>query len=318
MSAVRIVALRLGAAAVKSTGAGLIAASRAGVRSSSAGIVVPCRVSQLAFSRSFMSTTDKAAAAADGEDAPKKAAPKKAAAKKPAAKKAKKAVKKVVKKKAVKKPVKKVKKAKKPVKKPVKKVLTEVQKAKKAAVTERKAIAALKETALFNDLPTFAPNNAWGLYILESAGDASLPRSSPTNLGARMTQVASNFKALSAQEQESLATRAAENKVKNEETYKAWVEKYTVEQITAANTARRALIRLAKVNKVKGLTRQKKSRIEDHRVPKKPLHPFAQFTSDLWASGVYASTNIIAANADIAAKWRAMSAEERAKYKTTE
>ncbi|EPE03691.1 hmg box protein [Ophiostoma piceae UAMH 11346] len=313
--------LRIGSAAVKTTGsAGLVAASRAGARPSSAAIAASCRVSQLAFTRGFGSTADdKAAAATEETAAPKtkKAAPKKAAAKKPVKKPAKKVAKKVVKKVKVKKvKAKKVKKAKKVAKPKVKKILTEEQKEKQAVAEHKKKVRALRAVALLKDSPPTLPSRSWVLFMAEHIKD-SYGSSAPDgriNMRERMVELSREFKALSAQELESLRTRASQNHEQNVAAYKVWVEGYPIATIAEANRARRTLTRLAKEGKATPLSPLRRRIIEDHRLPKRPMPLFSLFTRDQWVEGELHGQSVSSSGKDLSEKWKGLSEAEREKY----
>ena len=310
--------LRIGSAALKTTGsAGLVAASRAGAGRSSAAIAASYRVSQLAFTRSFVSTAeDKAAAATEAKKAaPKKVAAKKAAAKKVAPKKAapkkpaKKAAKKVVKKVKAKAKVKKAKKVAKP---KVKKVLTEEQKEKQAAVKQTKKVSALKKVAFLKDAPATLPSRSWVLYVAEHLKGplGATATGGRINLNERMAELSRDFKALSAQELESLRTRASQNHEKNLAAYKEWVESYPIATIAEANRARRTLTKLAKEGKT-ALSPPRRRIIEDHRLPKRPIPLFALFTRDQWAAGEVHDQKVADSGKDLSTKWKSLSEAQR-------
>jgi hypothetical protein len=76
------------------------------------------------------------------------------------------------------------------------------------------------------------------------------------------------------------------NKAKNETAYKAWLSKFHPLQIKEANNARDALRRLQeKAGKAKNGRKKRFSHIQDDRLVKRPVSPYAQFLKERVSSG---------------------------------
>ncbi|KAI0535733.1 hypothetical protein GGR58DRAFT_425206 [Xylaria digitata] len=172
---------------------------------------------------------------------------------------------------------------------------------KRQALIERRT---LRKTALFAE-PKLLAGQPWQLFIVEQTqGKGS------GNAAQRMATLAPQYKALPSSEIQRLESAAAQNKVANAATYKAWVESHSAQEIYDANLARRALKR--KYNIPKGLVKL----IRDDRLPKRPASAFSLFTKARWASGEYSQTSssLAEVGAKIAQEWKNQTAAERKPY----
>ncbi|KAF2970937.1 hypothetical protein GQX73_g2668 [Xylaria multiplex] len=172
---------------------------------------------------------------------------------------------------------------------------------KRQALIERRT---LRKAALFTE-PKLLASQPWQLFIVEKTqGKGS------GNAAQKMVTLAPEYKALPPSEIQRLESAAAQNKVANAATYKAWVESHSAQDIYDANLARRALKR--KYNIPKGLVKT----IRDDRIPKRPASAFSLFTKARWASGEYSSvsSSITEVGSKIAQEWKNITEAERKPY----
>ncbi|KAI7517973.1 hypothetical protein KC331_g21447, partial [Hortaea werneckii] len=94
--------------------------------------------------------------------------------------------------------------------------------------------------------------------------------------------------------------------------YKRWVESHSVEEIRIANLARATLRRKAQLEKGQ---RTKWPAIQDERHVKRPMTAYFHFLTNRQASGDFRNIAIIERTKLIAQEWKALSEEEKAKYK---
>ncbi|KAI0140985.1 hypothetical protein F4776DRAFT_613511 [Hypoxylon sp. NC0597] len=171
----------------------------------------------------------------------------------------------------------------------------------KQAVLERKE---LKKTALYTE-PKPLPDTPWKLFVVEQTKNKG---GNPADLRSKMMQLAQDFRALPASEQQRLANTAEQNKVSNAAAYKAWVESHTPVEINSAIKARQQLKRKYNIPKSALKT------IHDERLPKKPVNAFSLFTKARWASGDFSNASIIEASKQIGSEWKALADTERHAY----
>ncbi|KAK4547444.1 hypothetical protein LTR36_001100 [Oleoguttula mirabilis] len=250
-------------------------------------------------SRPVKRAVKRSAAAATSPDSPakqKNEAKKEKAAKNPAAKKP--AVKKAAAEKAA-----------------PRKVLTEEQKAAKAASLEKAKIVDLKKAAL--EPPKFARHlSAYNMFVTDK-GEA-LKGSSGTQIHhlERLKEFAqgmsAQWKEMSPADLEHYNHLAHTRTEAAEAGYKCWVESHTPEQIRAANLVRASLRR-----KFKGDPRKKTSwpAIRDGRIAKRPLTPYLQFNVNRQASGDFKNIALPERSKLLAQEWKALSESEKNKYK---
>ncbi|KAH0436966.1 hmg box [Colletotrichum camelliae] len=253
------------------TAIGRAAAQRLAIRAAplTASRAVP-RVACRAFSTTNWAHLPAKAAVASSTKTKAMKATTTAAKKKPVAKKP-----------AVKKPAAKTKKvaAKKPAKKPAKpkgrprRALTPEEKLK----LEKKD---LKQVALLASEPSNSVTTAWQVYQTEKLRAEAIPRG---EFGSRIAAFAEDFKNLSTQELQRVQETANANKLKDNATYKAWVESHTPLEIYNANVARRRL-RALKPQK-EGKRQNKPKSIVDERLPKSPISSFMYYVKARWAQG---------------------------------
>lgn len=97
---------------------------------------------------------------------------------------------------------------------------------------------------------------------------------------------------------------ANQNKLANEAAYKSWVEGHSVQEIDAANRARRRLRVFHKVIK--------DGPIKDDRQPKKSATGYLLFAKSKWQSGEFSGSRPGSDTAKtIADEWNSLSAAER-------
>ncbi|KAF4988207.1 hypothetical protein FGRMN_9909 [Fusarium graminum] len=179
--------------------------------------------------------------------------------------------------------------AKKP-KKPKKE--TDPEKIKKLEIKE------LKKWAL-NEKLTTLPASSWLLYTFEHR---------PSHLGAgglveQATAMAEKFRQLDESEVKELARRAAVNREKNTENFKAWVETHEPARIFLANKARRRL---------SFLTGKPFKLITDQRLPNRPIGGYAMFLGENYPN--FTNADAQEKFKDLAQAWKDISSAEKAQY----
>jgi hypothetical protein len=201
------------------------------------------------------------------------------------------------------------KKASMKAKKPAKTPLTEEQKqekvAKRVAAKAKNDLKKLKTDALLKE-PAQLPATAWTVLLTEYT---QTQKSNATEkfggIKESVTGAAAKYKGLSASEREHYNHIANQNKEKNEEAYRKWVEQHTPDQIRIANNARQALARKDKAGS------RKFSAINDTRLPKRPINARAAFTKERHASGDLHGIAFQDAAKRIHDEWNALSASEK-------
>ncbi|KAF3056587.1 putative hmg box protein [Daldinia childiae] len=172
---------------------------------------------------------------------------------------------------------------------------------KKQAILEKRM---LKKTALFDE-PKLLPDSPWTVYVAEQTKNKS---TSPSDLRARMVELAQNYRNIPASELQRLADTGAQNKLNNAAAYASWVEDHTPDQTVAANRARQLLKR--KYNFPVATLKV----IHDPRVPKRPITPYSLFTKARWASGDFANRPFTEVSREIGKEWVRLADVERHAY----
>ncbi|KAM0343361.1 hypothetical protein ACHAPU_008682 [Fusarium lateritium] len=178
-------------------------------------------------------------------------------------------------------------------KKPTKpKKETDPEKIKKLEIKE------LKKWAL-NEKLTTLPASSWLLYTFEHR---------PSHLGAgglveQATAMAEKFRQLDESEVKELARRAAANREKNVENFKAWVETHEPARIFLANKARRRLT---------FLTGKPFKLITDQRLPNRPVGGYALFLGENYAN--FTNADAQEKFKDLAQAWKDIGSAEKARY----
>ncbi|GKU01470.1 hmg box protein [Fusarium langsethiae] len=175
-------------------------------------------------------------------------------------------------------------------KKPKKEV--DPEKLKKLEIKE------VKKWALKEKLPQL-PASTWILYTFENRG---------SNLGAggitqQTTAMAEKFRQLGQSEIDDLTVRAAANREKNQENYKAWVETHEPARIHLANKSRRRLA---------FLTGKPEKPITDERLPERPKGSYAMFVTENHSR--FASAGRHEVFKLLGEEWKQTSAAEKARY----
>lgn len=86
---------------------------------------------------------------------------------------------------------------------------------------------------------------------------------------------------------------------------KTWLEMYSVEEIRAAQNARKSLRRM------KVPVRGSKRRLHDERLQKRPPVPYIRFLLERRATGAYDGMSLVEGTRSIGREWKALGAEER-------
>ncbi|KAG5657159.1 hypothetical protein KAF25_001748 [Fusarium avenaceum] len=156
----------------------------------------------------------------------------------------------------------------------------------------------IKKWTLKEKLTTL-PASSWLLYTFEHRA---------SHLGAggltqQATAMAEKFRQLDESEVQELARRAAINREKNVENYKAWVETYEPARIFLANKARRRLA---------FLTGKPQKLLTDDRLPVRPAGSYAIFMRENYAS--FSNPDAQEKFKDLAQAWKDMSPAEKDQY----
>ncbi|KAI7159692.1 hypothetical protein KC349_g3914 [Hortaea werneckii] len=206
---------------------------------------------------------------------------------------------------------------KKPAKAP-KKVLTEEQKAVKAARADKLKMTELRKAAL---APPPVGSGASSAYIeftkerahrLKERAAADDSKDHKQLLAEHAREVASEWKNATPAEVEHYNHLAHTHREAKQAEYKRWVESHSVEEIRIANLARATLRRKAQLEKGQ---RTKWPAIQDERHVKRPMTAYFHFLTNRQASGDFRNIAIIERTKLIAQEWKALSEEEKAKYK---
>ncbi|KAI7241314.1 hypothetical protein KC330_g655 [Hortaea werneckii] len=206
---------------------------------------------------------------------------------------------------------------KKPAKAP-KKVLTEEQKAVKAARADKLKMTELRKAAL---APPPVGSGASSAYIeftkerahrLKERAAADYSKNHKQLLAEHAREVASEWKNATPAEVEHYNHLAHTHREAKQAEYKRWVESHSVEEIRIANLARATLRRKAQLEKGQ---RTKWPAIQDERHVKRPMTAYFHFLTNRQASGDFRNIAIIERTKLIAQEWKALSEEEKAKYK---
>ncbi|RGP60953.1 transcription factor mitochondrial [Fusarium longipes] len=175
------------------------------------------------------------------------------------------------------------------------------KKPKKAVDPEKLKNLEIKEAkawALKDKLPQL-PASSWILYTFENRG---------SHLGAggitqQTTAMAEKFRQLSQSELDDLTARAAANRAKNHENYKAWVEAHEPARIYLANKFRRRLA---------FLTGKPEKPIADERLPARPQGSYALFISENHSRFTASSSSEVFKL--LAEEWKQVSPADKARY----
>ncbi|KAK5116020.1 hypothetical protein LTR62_000476 [Meristemomyces frigidus] len=216
--------------------------------------------------------------------------------------------------------------------------LTDAQKESRAAKALSAKHQALKRAAL--SPPTITSSSAYNAFISQNfkdnkeafgselsgkAVDRATVRATMSKL---MTTFAAAWKERTAAETEHYNHLGNEANQAALAEYKKWVESHTIEEIKAANIARRQLRGLRRKNLKEGTSSSSSSSsmaenkrgpktwtsIVDERQVKRPTTSFSQFVVNRHASGDFKNIPTVDSMKLISQEWRTLSAEEKDKY----
>ncbi|KAI0176272.1 hypothetical protein GGR52DRAFT_353509 [Hypoxylon sp. FL1284] len=162
----------------------------------------------------------------------------------------------------------------------------------------------LKERALFTE-PKRGPILPWLVFVDQETKNKKIVEA---DFQAHMRQLSQNYKALPTSELQRLATKAEQNKADYVVQYKAWLERYTPQEISDARRARVAL------KKKYNFPVKARKPIHDERLPRKASNAYALYTKARWASGDLAGQRVGESAKQIGQEWNNMSATDRAPY----
>ncbi|KAJ9606798.1 hypothetical protein H2200_008808 [Cladophialophora chaetospira] len=198
---------------------------------------------------------------------------------------------------AAKKPKKKVaKKAPRKAKPRTKKEPSKTALLKKA----RKEQSDLKAAALLEE-PKNLPSNPFQIILVEQVKGTK----GNATLGA--TAASNKYKNLSLEERERYNHEANQNKAKNEQAYKRWVQSHTPAEIKTANNARRLLTKKAKAAGKKTTYRA----IKDDRHVHQPMTSYTYFSKARNDSGDLNGMSISERGKLVGQEWKALTAAEK-------
>ncbi|KFY40848.1 hypothetical protein V495_05229 [Pseudogymnoascus sp. VKM F-4514 (FW-929)] len=230
-------------------------------------------------------------------------ATKPASAAKPAKKRASTTTKKAAKKPAAKKP----------------KALTEKQQEKKTAAGIKAKLQAQKKKdrkvvedgkAKIRELkakiltpPKRLPATAWTVLhvdsVLESPG---------VPLGELAKEASARYKSLDASTREHYNQKASANKATNDASYEAWLASLSPQQVYESNHAQQRLKQLGLIKPGKHL------KIDDPRIPKRPLSSYILFVKERYNSGDFKGINSVEAARILAQEFKGLSESEKKLY----
>ncbi|KIW67663.1 hypothetical protein PV04_06895 [Phialophora macrospora] len=197
--------------------------------------------------------------------------------------------------------------AKKPKKKTVKKTKTGATKKKpsKSALLKkaRKDHADLKAAALLEE-PKKLPSNPYQLVLVEEA------KGSTDDVSISARAASNKYKNLVPEERERYNHEANQNKSKNEEAYKRWVQSYSALEIRQANNARRQLNRKAKAAGKKKHIKP----IQDDRTVHQPRNAYSYFFKERNDSGDLRGMSVAERGKLAGQEWKKLSAAEKKPY----
>ncbi|KAM0563978.1 hypothetical protein ACHAPJ_000186 [Fusarium lateritium] len=155
----------------------------------------------------------------------------------------------------------------KPKPKPKPKKETDPEKLEKRAIKEKKLEIRENKKWALNEKISQLPASRWTLFLFEQKGDFH----GNGGITQQMSEFSKEFQSKSDAELTDYDERAAANRAKNSENYKAWVESHEPARIYLANKARRRL---------EHLTGKSYKKITDERLPKRPNGSYALFVVD--------------------------------------
>ncbi|EPQ62655.1 BgtA-21001 [Blumeria graminis f. sp. tritici] len=131
-----------------------------------------------------------------------------------------------------------------------------------------------------------------------------------SNTKTVLSDASSKWKSVSSAELEQYRKTAAQNKATNFATLNAWLSHYTPDQIRIANNARRVLNR--KYGRKIPL-----ARIQDPRLPKRPLGVYVCFVKERFDSGQLVGVPFLTASKMLASEFHALAPAHRKKLEDT-
>ncbi|KFY73653.1 hypothetical protein V499_06275 [Pseudogymnoascus sp. VKM F-103] len=208
---------------------------------------------------------------------------------------------------------------KKPAAKKAKKELTEKQQEKKEADAVRAKVQAQKKKerkvvedgkAKIRELkakvltpPKQLPATAWTVLNSESISqNPGLP------LAELVKDAAARYKTLDTSTRETYNQKANANKASNDASYEAWVASLSPQQIYDSNHAQQRLKHLGLIRPGKHL------KIDDPRIPKRPLPAYILFVKERYASGDFKGISPVEAAKVLAQEFKALSESEKKLY----
>ncbi|OBT75240.1 hypothetical protein VF21_05659 [Pseudogymnoascus sp. 05NY08] len=210
---------------------------------------------------------------------------------------------------------------KKPAAKKAKKELTEKQQEKKEASAIRaKELAQKKKDrkvvedgkAKIRELkakvltpPKSLPATAWTVLHVESVSqNPGVP------LGELAKDASARYKTLDPSARETYNQKANANKAANDASYEAWLASLSPQQIYDSNHAQQRLKQLGLIKQGKHL------KIDDPRIPKRPLPAYIHFVKERYTSGDFKGLSPVEAAKILAQEYKALSESEKKLYET--
>ncbi|KAF4446640.1 Transcription factor A, mitochondrial [Fusarium austroafricanum] len=144
------------------------------------------------------------------------------------------------------------------------------------------------------------PASSWLLYTTENRGSSA----GNGGITQQIPELAENFRRLDESEVKELARRAAANRQKNLDNYKAWVETHEPARIHLANKSRRRLA---------FLTGKPAKMITDERLPQRPSGAYAIYVAENFDSFGRSETNQPMFK-EIGQAWKGLNPTEKARY----
>ncbi|EXJ68053.1 uncharacterized protein A1O5_08668 [Cladophialophora psammophila CBS 110553] len=167
----------------------------------------------------------------------------------------------------------------------------------------RKEHTDLRAAALFEE-PKHLPSTAYRLVFAEET------KKGGGQAKAAARAAAEKFKNLTLEERERYNHEANENKAKNDQAYKTWVQSHSPLEIKLANNARRQLTKKARAA---GKKKQYKP-IQDDRTVHRPRNAYAYFFKERNDSGDLTSMTVGERGKLIGQEWKSLSTSERKIY----
>lgn len=193
-----------------------------------------------------------------------------------------------------------------PFKKPKSKIFKKSAKPRRKYLTKqqklRLKIRELRRRALQPPKPL--PRTARSVYMAQHLTGAG------TNTQTVLSETSSKWKSVTSADLEQYRKTAVKNQATNYATLNAWLSNYTPDQIRIANNARRVL------NKKYG-RKIPLARIQDPRLPKKPLGIYVCFVKERFESGQLAGVPFLTASKMLASEFHALAPTQRKKLEET-